>query len=245
MSGPTPALRWVGYFDGVEDALVRSVKRSLSNLVPQGPLFAALLLASLSSPALAQQTCESVFSIFSTRGVPLIAMDSRYRGEEHGLYVDPVTKVPWKVKYFTATELRSFELIPKGKLLWTSAGKKAESEFDAESMSFESSLVVIDRDHRIFALPFEERGRFHHSSLSAGQEVVFAGTMALSGGRIRELSDASGHYKPSVDQTLRVLKEFQRMGLDLSSMKLSGRIASVLGNTPVMTPKEVAAFLQD
>lgn len=215
-----------------------STKRSLV------ALFAAFLFVSSLSQAQSSQ-CHAVFLSIPAQRLPLISMDSRYVGEDKGLYVDPVTKKPWQVKYFTESERQNYELVIKDKLLWGRDGKKAESEFDPEGMSFENSLLVIDRDHRIFALPFEERGKFHHSSLSAGEEVLFAGTIAFAGGRVREISDRSGHYKPTAQQVLLVLKDLQRRGLDLSGMKLSGHVAQELGNTYVMTPKEVAPFLQD
>ncbi len=205
-------------------------------------LFVGLLI---SSSAFAGPQCGGIFQSQSVRGLPLISMDSRYQGEDRGLYVDPVTKRPWQVKYFTAVERAPYELIVKDGFLWDRQGRKAESEYDAEVAEFSNSLLVIDKNHRIFSLPFEERGKFHHSTLSGGQEVLFAGTISMSGGRIREISDGSGHYKPSVEQTLIAIRELKRMGLDLSSMKLTGRVAQALGKTYVMTPKEVAPFLLD
>lgn len=205
--------------------------------------FFGISLFVFSGTSVAAPACGAIFQSLSSRGLPLIAMDSHYRGEDRGQYFDPVTKTPWHVKYMTESEKKPYELHIKDHLFWTSQGKKVESEFDAEAMSFETSLIVIDRNHRIFILPFEQRGKYHHSTLSAGEEVLFAGTAAFSGGRLRELSDNSGHYKPSVEQTLLVLRDLKKMGMDLSSLKVSGRIAKALKNTYVLTPKEVAELL--
>ncbi|WP_415062493.1 hypothetical protein [Bdellovibrio sp.] len=159
--------------------------------------------------------------------------------------MDPITKRPWKVHYYSMAEKAKFELFPQKGLLVHRDGKKADSPFDAESLSFENALLVIDKDLRIFILPFEERGRYHHSSLSAGQDILFAGTAAFSQGILRELSDQSGHYRPSPQQTLLAIKELQKMGVDMRMMKLSGHIAKHLGNSYSLTPKEVQQLVLD
>lgn len=215
------------------------------NILTRVSLFLATLVVLSGPAALAASTCGDVFRVKSSRDLPLISMDAHYRGEDRGLYIDPVTKRPWQVKYFTETEKRSFELVIKDKLLWTADGKKAESEYDGEALSFTESLIVVDKDLRIFALPFEERGKYHHSSLTRGKDILFAGTVAFSGGRIRQISDNSGHYKPSVEQTLLILKELKKMGVDMSAMSLTGRAAKALGNTYLMSPRELAPLLQD
>ncbi|KHD87788.1 MAG: hypothetical protein OM95_12300 [Bdellovibrio sp. ArHS] len=207
-------------------------------------LFLATGLSNLPAGHAAPPLCQNLFSeTLSSPAVPLISMDSRYRGEDRGLYIDPVTQKPWQVHYYSMAEKNAFELIPQNGLLVHRNGKKADSPFDAESLSFESALLVIDKDLRIFILPFEERGRFHHSSLSAGEDVLFAGTAAFNAGVLRELSDQSGHYKPSPQQTLIAIKELQKMGVDLSMLKLSGRIAQHFRNTYYLSPKEVRDIL--
>ncbi len=212
----------------------------MSNFFSKSSFLGLLLVIGLfgappahSSPPL----CQDIFS--GTPALPLISMDSRYKGEDQGLYLDPITKHPWKVHYYTMTEKAVFELLPQNGLLVHRNGKKADSPFDAESLSFENALLVIDKDRRIFILPFEERGRFHHSSLSAGEDILFAGTAAFSQGLLRELSDQSGHYKPSPQQTMIAIKELQKMGVDLRMMKLSGHIAKHLTNSYSLSPKEV------
>jgi hypothetical protein len=43
--------------------------------------------------------------------------------------------------------------------------------------------------------------RSNHSSLVGGAEVAAAGTMKVRGGKVEELADDSGHYKPSLPHT--------------------------------------------
>lgn len=198
--------------------------------------------------AFSQRQCHLLFEKSSQQQklqIPLIKMSSNYIGENKGAYVDPITKQKWKVIYFTEAEKQIYEVFYSHKLFWNFDGKKANSEFDPEALSFSHSLIVIDRNFRIYTLPFEERGKYHHSSLSAGEDVLFAGTVAFSDGQMRELSDLSGHYKPTAQQTLLILKELNRRGVDLSKLKLSGRIAQEIGQTPTLYPDEVRKILSE
>lgn len=196
-------------------------------------LFRGLVLAQT------QAQCHSLFEL----KIPTIKMSAQYLGENRGEYIDPITKKKWNVVYFSEFEKKAFEIFPKKNLFWTSLDQKANSVFDPEALSFNHSLIVIDTDFRIFTLPFEERGKYHHSSLTAGKDILFAGTVAFSDGQLRELSDLSGHYKPAPEQTLLILKELRRRGFDLSKLKLSGRIAQVLGHSAMLTPQEVQNLL--
>lgn len=195
-------------------------------------LFAALGIIIVTTNALPEasanssQSCSQVFSTTRqnlTSTIPLVSMDRRYLGEDQGLYLDPVTKKPWQVKYFTEPELNFFELKIRRGLFFNKDGEKVNSEFNGDSMSFISNLVVIDKDHRIFMLPYEQRGLLHHSSLSRGQDVLFAGTIAFFHGQITELSNRSGHYKPTRQQTLLALRDLKNRGANLSSLKLKLR----------------------
>lgn len=215
--------------------------KTLATLVT---MFSLIFVAS--GNACGQNKCLSHFE--SSKDVekiqiPTIKMSTQYIGENRGLYFDPITKQKWHVVYYSDSEKKTFEVTYKNKFFWTSQGQKANSFFDSEALSFNHSLIVIDKDFRIFTLPFEERGKYHHSSLTSGQDILFAGTVAFSDGHLRELSDLSGHYKPTPEQTLLILKELRHRGVDLKNLKLSGRIAIDLGHTPMLTPREVEELL--
>ena len=171
----------------------------LFKLLTAVPFLGVVLSWALQSPAKASPfACEELFADVRP---PVISMIEKYRGEERGLYYDVNIKKHWKVQYFTEQEKKPLELTIKNGLFFEANGKKADSPFDPEFMHFEDALIVIDKDSRIFILREEERGRLHHSSLSAGEDVIFAGTVAFHNGYIRELNNNSGHYKPSTAQT--------------------------------------------
>jgi tetratricopeptide (TPR) repeat protein len=66
--------------------------------------------------------------------------------------------------------------------------------------------------------------KFHHSSLLAGEEVAGAGELQVgvenSAGTLEVVSDASGHYRPAPHITQNVLQEFNRKGVDLTSVRV-------------------------
>lgn len=189
--------------------------------------------------------CDGVFNLKSSADHPLLTMAAEYRGEDRGLFIDPVTKKPWFVKYFNESEKRPYELVINDRLFVNRDGVKADSIYDPESMSHETSLIVIDKNHRIFALPFEERGRFHHSSLGGGDDVFFAGTASFGQGYLREFTGSSGHYKPTVSQTLLALLDLRERGVDLSKVKLTGMIAQELKGAFVIGPGELKQILDN
>lgn len=174
---------------------------------------------------------------------PLLKMGEKYQGEHQGLYQDPTMGFQWNVRYFSPAERAGFEIVHRQGLFFDVAGKELNSAFDAESLAFEDALLVIDKDFRMFILVGEERGRFHHSSLVAGEDVLFAGTVAFLDGRIRLLTDSSGHYKPEPWRTPALLRELRDRGVDLSKLRVEGRAAKVYGGSVSLSPLEVQKFL--
>ncbi|NUN05770.1 MAG: hypothetical protein HUU57_08410 [Bdellovibrio sp.] len=166
-------------------------------------------------------------------------MNTSYIGENLGVYIDPVTRQAWNVKYLDAKERLAHMITSKDGYFFDANGKKVDSEFDADSLHFEDSLIVINKNKEILVLFKEERGRFHHSTLSAGENVIFAGTATFSDGKLRSLSDQSGHYKPDPLQFMVALRTLHLMGVDLSQTRIEGNFPQKIFATPSMTPTEV------
>ncbi len=206
----------------------------------------ALFCLSMSLTTLAKANGHALqcHNVFFTNSDLLIAMNPTYRGEDKGTYMDPITKKAWNVKYFSKEELLPYALFVKEGLIVNHQGKKTSSDFDPEAMSFEHGLFVIDKNNKAYLLPFESRGKYHHSSLSAGDDIIFAGTAAFHNGVLREFSNSSGHYKPSAKQTLQALKILQKQGLSLESTKLTGPAAKELTNSYSIDPKDLSALLK-
>ncbi len=204
-------------------------------------LWILLLSCCLVETAHAKPRCEVIFAPHvHSQTPPLLPRRSEYEGEERGEYVDPVTRTPWRVRYFNEGEREAYRVRLSAEGLFVdSLGRKMNSRFDEEFLNFDESLLVVDAKNRWFVLPFEERGRYHHSSLLAGASVRFAGMVAFLDGRVRRISDTSGHYRPESWRILWLLRDLRRRGADLSQIEVSGRGASELGGSPYLRTHEV------
>jgi hypothetical protein len=60
----------------------------------------------------------------------------------------------------------------------------------------------------------------HHSSILAGGAVIGAGECKIENGELVMISNKSGHYKPSKENMLDVLRVLQRQNVQLSGVKL-------------------------
>lgn len=72
-----------------------------------------------------------------------------------------------------------------------------------------------------FYLAQEEKFRFHHSSLSAGEPVTSAGTFSFKNGEVVGLSIISGHYKPSQASGEELLRCLIDSGFKIDNIKFS------------------------
>lgn len=188
----------------------------------------------------AQPSC---LDLFLNSQLPLIALSPSYRGEDRGEYLDPISKRPWQVVYFKESEKEPFQVYIRDGRLVDKNGNLVSTNFDSENLFIDSGLFIIDRDYRLYLLPFEQRGKFHHSSLAGGEAVRFAGTIAVMNGVLREVSNQSGHYKPTGPQTLKGLRWLESQGISLRQTNLTGAAAHFFSGTYKMTYAEFAPLL--
>ncbi|MFP5520270.1 MAG: hypothetical protein ACLGGX_10220 [Bdellovibrionia bacterium] len=187
------------------------------------------LFIAASSSSLASTYSLQCSSIFLPKSDLFIPMNPSYRGEDLGLYRDTISNKQWNVIYFTPRERGPFTLRLQAGLLRDHRGQLFSTPFNSDNGQFESVLFVINKKMELLYLPFEQRGKYHHSTLSAGDDIIFAGTMIVVDGRMTEVSNHSGHYKPSTEQTVKVLRLLHEMGLDHSRLNLVGISARELG----------------
>lgn len=191
--------------------------------------------------------CESAFVRGKKREVPPppLRMHHRYLGEDRGQFRDPITNEPWNVKYFDRYEREGMRVIIKDGLFYDAKGEKLNSGFDAESLTFEEALIVVSKSYHIYIYPRDLRGEIHHSSILAGDDVMFAGMSAFSDGRIRVLTDRSGHYTPTPEHVKWFIRLLSRSGVDLSMMTLMGRSALHFSSSPAMRFREIQSSILD
>lgn len=187
-----------------------------------------LIFALLFNPLVVYSKSLQCAQLFGFQMSQVLPMSAKYVGEHEGRYIDPLTKKPWNVKYFTREERQQFFLHAVGGKLVNFKNEPVSSEFDPESITFEKGLVVLTKKYELYLMPYEQRGRFHHSSLSSGKDVLFAGEMSLHRGQVRDVSDRSGHYKPNPQALVEFIHYLEYLGLDLRNMKVSGHAVELM-----------------
>jgi hypothetical protein len=75
--------------------------------------------------------------------------------------------------------------------------------------------------------------RHNHSSLVGGKEVSSAGTIKVRQGQVEEVSDLSGHYKPSIVHTQQAVEQLQKSGV-MDEQRSSVRLGGKGGNRDLM-----------
>jgi len=128
------------------------------------------------------------------------AMRSGERERDQGnnvIYLTPQQRANYELRPRTGQLFRKDGIIPADTTLFY--GKRA-------------LLYVISPDKKIYC----GRGaRFilHHSSFLAGEEVIAAGKLMTSNGKVIFMSNNSGHYRPSAEHLLQAAQHFHDLGV--------------------------------
>lgn len=169
-------------------------------------LFCALALAPLSwaaQPSISPNCPEQYARAIESR--TLRSLDPKYAGEDQGKMIDGAF---YETRYLRDPKERARYRIriqngrfvdPSGKPL--DSGKKPH-------------IYVMDPQGNLYvsneAVPLE----FHHSSFLAGEPVAAAGTAWFENGKLIQVDNRSGHYKPPSETLKTLLKAIQAQGYD-------------------------------
>lgn len=175
-------------------------------------IVSAFIAISFSLSAFGKDCETGLVSHLSGLELPVIEMNSTYKGEERW------TRGFSRVKRFKPSEKESFRVFIKDGLIRTADGQLFSTR-PTEGEFFDPTpyLVnfVVDSTGAMYA--FSSKGtQFYtvrHSSLSV--EVVFAGEIAVDLGRVEALTNLSGHYLPSEEALHTLVLELREQGLDI------------------------------
>ncbi|WP_143711982.1 hypothetical protein [Acidimicrobium ferrooxidans] len=87
------------------------------------------------------------------------------------------------------------------------------------------ALYVLSQGGTLLSAPGKVQ-ETHHSTLLAGTEVAGAGMMRVENGKIRSISNASGHYRPTADYLRNVFKVFERNHVNLDEIEVEEALNS-------------------
>jgi len=144
-----------------------------------------------------------------------IPLNERYRGENL-----PGNSFGWLVKYLTPQEQAAYKITIRDGKLYAANGKVFSTSSASTVHSNDPRAVfVVNKDGNIYASLIQTIGRFHHSSLAAGDSVLTAGEMSVSNGKLVLISNKSGHYRPSKDSVMDLLSALKKVGVDVSKVQ--------------------------
>ena len=82
-------------------------------------------------------------------------------------------------------------------------------------------------------------GKKHHF-LGNASDVEAAGTLKVVNGKVKKISNASGHYFPSIPEAEKFPRIFRQLGIDTKNASLEILYEDTLGNV-----KTITKFLQE
>jgi hypothetical protein len=85
-------------------------------------------------------------------------------------------------------------------------------------------IFIVDKDdncYTSFGETPENGQKFHHSSIMSGGSVVLAGAVRIDRGVLKEVDNASGHYKPKKEHLLNGLAVLQKNHVPLAGVQLT------------------------
>ena len=126
-----------------------------------------------------------------------------------------------QVQYLSEKEREAFEItIYRGKL-YTKDGAPFDTSGAITLHSGDGrAIFVMNENGTFYASNNHEVGRFHHSSLVAGQSVAAAGEIVVHEGTLMLLSNKSGHYRPNRKLTEQALHALKTAGVDIRSVQV-------------------------
>jgi hypothetical protein len=129
-------------------------------------------------------------------------------------YLDETTRAVEPVHHYSDAVLKKLEVfIGDGRLL-NPEGQAISSYLTGPS------LYIIDTKGRLLVSPYSKHGLIHHSSLSGGADVLFAGQIVVQDGVLLAIDRESGHYRAPASYMEPLKTYFQNYGIDLQTHQL-------------------------
>ncbi len=103
----------------------------------------------------------------------------------------------------------------------TSTATSQDALIDTKGVGW---IFIIDKDsncYTSFGETPEDGKKFHHSTIMSGSSVILAGAVRVDKGVLKEIDNASGHYKPQKDHLLNGLVVLQKYNVSLKDVQLT------------------------
>jgi hypothetical protein len=124
----------------------------------------------------------------------------------------------------------------EAELALASSRKHTSIDLEPYNQGYAGFVMSMGRDIYMAKHFFGGEGQsFLHSSYLAGQPVLCAGTVKIVSGRVKGLTNYSGHYRPTADHLVNVLEALRMYGVNLKDVEvialhmLNGKKAELKG----------------
>ncbi len=145
----------------------------------------------------------------------VIALGKEYVGEH-----ESTEAFGSAVKYFDPLERERARIVAKDGLLVFVDGKPLDAELKTHPDREGDAIFAMDAAGNLYASFDHTPGYIHHSSMLAGSPVASAGTIKVEQGKLLELTNYSGHYKPPGKTLDHVLAELKALGVPTAKTKV-------------------------
>lgn len=126
-----------------------------------------------------------------------------------------------KVVYLNREERKDFLLEIKEGAFYYKGELFDSHEFYSIHSGKGKAIFVMDADGNLYVAK-HKAGRIHHSTLYAGKEVLGAGEVIVKNGKLIQITNKSGHYRPGIESMLEVLEKLSAK-IDLTGVKVEIR----------------------
>jgi hypothetical protein len=151
-----------------------------------------------------------------------------------------------KVKYVAEADRWRYQIVFHEGRLYRRAGADSEARGDAIDTHGTGWIFVMDKVGRCYTSFGESPDgmSFHHSTILSGEAVAFAGGIEVREGRLINIDNGSGHYRPELAHLIRALFLLRtRHGVDLREVQLVYFAGFVDGMPVIKGHASALAFL--
>jgi hypothetical protein len=107
--------------------------------------------------------------------------------------------------------------------------------FDDLGMGFDSytQAYACDKHGNLFVIDAgmkDDNGKpiqINHSTLAAGDDVICAGSISIKNGRLKAISNSSGHYAPTTTELTNYLQYLNSVGVDLTPVVVRDQLLGI------------------
>ncbi|HEX6076685.1 MAG TPA: ADP-ribosyltransferase [Micromonosporaceae bacterium] len=131
-------------------------------------------------------------------------------------------RVVFHVTHLTDAERQAHQVhVRDDGLIYDSDGRPFDTRDAATDLSGPGyAIFVMDEHGGFYALKHPVVGRLHHTSLVAGGPVAAAGEVVVHNGRLVEINNRSGHYRPTPEYGYQAIRGLTQLGADLGEARL-------------------------